>query len=228
MFNRKILLTIGVTSLLLILNMSSISANISNKENKLYLEESKIIENLFDEIELAACEAANFNEFLDLIRIVFKNIGLDSFPILKYIINKIISWITFEKELSLGNKFTKNLFDKFNLEFLSENSKDFFVFSIGSYKRWNPRKENEISLVKPGIEFWRYDGNTNLFKGRTLIIERQPIGIKQRVIGAQIGLMIGFRGLFIDWESRLTGNDYTLFIGRANRIRALDTTPFSD
>lgn len=228
MLNKKALLSFGVTALLLILYMSPVSANISTEKNKMYLEESDLIDELFDEIELAACNAANFMEFLYRISNIFKNIRLESFPKLQNIIDKIISWITSEKDISLGGKIIKNFFNKFNLESLSDNSKEYFVFSCGSYNRWNNRKDNEISLMKPGIEFWRYTGKSKLFKGRTLIIERHPFGIKQRVMGSQIGIMIGFRGLYIDWESKLTGNDYNLFIGRTNRIRALDTTPFSD
>jgi hypothetical protein len=228
MANKKTILTLGVTSLLLVLSFSTVSANNTSEKRELCIEESNAIDILFDEIELAASSAQNYFEFLNLLRNLLKNRGLESFPILNYIMDKIVSWITSQKNIPKDRLNIKNVFDKLNLRFPKDSSKEYFVFSCGSYNRWNPRKENEISLLKPGFKFWRYSGESRLFKGRTLIIERHPFGIKQRVMGSQIGLMMGFRGFYSDWESRLTGNAYNFFIGRVNRIIAFDTSPFSD
>ncbi len=228
MANKKTILALGVTYLLLVLSFNSVSANNAFEKEKLCIEESNAINILFDEIELAACNAPNYFEFLNLLRNLLKNKGFESFPILNYIMDKILSWITSQKDTTQGGMNIKNLFDRLNFKFPKDSSKEYFVFSCGSYNRWNPRKENEISLLKPGFKFWRYSGESRLFKGRTLIIEKQPFGIKQRVMGSQIGLMMGFRGFYLDWESRLTGNAYNFFIGRVNRIIALDTSPFSD
>jgi len=228
MINKKTILSLGVAFLLLVLSFCTVSANITPVKSELCIKESNAVNTLFEEIELAACSAQNYMEFLNLLRNLFKNKGLESFPILNYIIGKILSWITSQKSISQGNKNINNLFDKLNLNFPKQSSKEYFVFSCGSYNRWNPRKENEISLLKPGFKFWRYSAKSRLFKGRTLIIEKQPFGIKQRVMGSQIGLMTGFRGFYLDWESRLTENAYNFFIGRVNRIIVLDTSPFSD
>lgn len=225
---KKTVLTLGVASLLLVLSFSTVSANNTSEKCELYNEEFNAINTLFDEIELAASTAPNYFEFLNLLRNLFKNRGLEAFPILNYIMDKILSWITSQKKTSKDGMNIKNLFDKLNIRFPKKNSKEYLVFSCGAYNRWNPRKENEISLLKPGFKVWRYSGKSKFFQGRTLIIERHPFGIKQRVIGSQIGLMIGFRGFYLDWESKLTGNAYNFFIGRVNRIIALDTSPFSD
>jgi hypothetical protein len=228
MLKNKAIYAIGITFLFVALAMTPASANPTSKKIGLCEQESSAVARLFNEIELAASNAHNYQEFLKIIRDLFKNNELETFPILKYILEKILSWITTQRELYFGGKNINDFFNRFNLGFFNDWSKHYFVFSCGSYNRWNPRKENEIKLYKPGFEFWRYSGKSKLFKGRTLIIERQPFGIKQRVMGSQIGVMTGFRGLYIDRESKLTGTSYNLFIGRANRIRALDITPFSD
>lgn len=227
MLKNKTILAIGVTFLFLLLSMTPASANVTPKKIGLCVQESNAVGRLFDEIELAACNAHNYQEFLELVRDLFKNKDFETFPILKVILDKIISWVTKERDYYFGKNINA-LLERFNLGILKDGSKYYFVFSYGTYNRWNPRKENEIRLFKQGFEFWRYSGKSKIFKGRTLIVERHPFGIKQRVIGSQIGLMTGFRGLYIDRESKLTGNSYNLFIGRANRIRAFDTSPFSN
>jgi len=227
MLKNKAILAVGVTFLFLALSMTPVSANATSKKIGLCEQESNAVGRLFDEIELAACNAHNYQEFLELVRDLFKNKDFETFPILKVILDKIVTWVTKERDYYFGKNINA-LLERFNLGILKDRSKYYFVFSYGSYNRWNPRKENEIRLFKQGFEFWRYSGKSKIFKGRTLIVERHPFGIKQRVIGSQIGVMTGFRGLHIDWESKLTGTAYNLFIGRANRIRAFDTTPFSD
>ena len=228
MLKNKTILAVGVTFLFLLLSMTPVSANATSEKIGLCKQESNAVGRLFDEIELAAYNAHNYQEFLELVRELFKNREFETFPILKYILNKISSWITTQRGLFLGGKNSNGIFDRLNFGPFADRSKKYFVFSYGSYNRLNPRKENEIALFKQRFSFWRYSGKSRIFKGRTLIIERQPFGIKQRVIGSQIGVMRGFRGLYIDRESKLTGNSYNLFIGRVNRIRAFDTTPFSD
>jgi len=227
MLKNKAILAVGVTFLFLALAMTPVSANATSKKIGLCEQESNAVGRLFDEIELAACNAHNYQEFLELVRDLFKNKEFETFPILKVILDKIVTWVTKERDYYFGKNINAVL-ERFNLGILKDSSKYYFVFSYGSYNRWNPRKENEIRLFKQGFEFWRYSGKSKIFKGRTLILERHPFGIKQRVIGSQIGVMTGFRGLHIDWESKLTGTAYNLFMGRANRIRAFDITPFSD
>lgn len=227
MLKNKAILAVGVTFLFLALAMTPVSANATSKKIGLCEQESNAVGRLFDEIELAACNAHNYQEFLELVRDLFKNKEFETFPILKVILDKIVTWVTKERDYYFGKNINAVL-ERFNLGILKDSSKYYFVFSYGSYNRWNPRKENEIRLFKQGFEFWRYSGKSKIFKGRTLIVERHPFGIKQRVIGSQIGVMTGFRGLHIDWESKLTGTAYNLFMGRANRIRAFDITPFSD
>ena len=137
-----------------------------------------------------------------------------------------MSWVTSFGNISIG-KNINNFLSRFRIGRFRDYLKNNFIFSYGVYKRLNPRKSDEIKLFKQGFEFWRYSAKSILLKSRTLVIQREPYGIKNRVMGKQIGYMMGFRGFYIDRESKITGNSYKLFIGGANRVRVFDTTPFS-
>jgi len=226
MFKKKMIITIAITYLFLALSITSVSGNSIINKTRLCELELNAVEKLFDEIESAAYTSNNYQEFLEIVRNLYKNLELEKFPILKYILNKILYWVTALQGYGFG-KNIDNILDKFRIGGFRDYLKNNFIFSYGSYKRWNPRKEDELKLFRQGFEFWRYSSKSILLKSRTLIIKRQPFGIKQRVIGSQIGYVIGFRGLFIDRESKLTGNSYMIFIGGANRAKAYDITPFS-
>ena len=226
MLKKKKIITIGVTFLFLALSITSVSGiSIINKTRLCELE-IDAMDTLFDEIESAAYTANNYQEFLEIVRNIYKSLDLEKFPILKYILNKILYWITALQGYGLGQNIN-NILSKFRIGGFRDYLKNNFIFSYGTYKRWNPRKEDELKLFRQGFDLWRYSGKSMILKSRTLIIDRQPFGIKQRVIGSQIGYVIGFRGLFIDRESKLTGNSYRIFIGGANRAKSFDITPFS-
>ena len=220
------IITIGVTYLFLALSLTSVTGNSIINKTRLCELEINAMDTLFDEIEKAAYTSNNYQEFLEIVRNLYKSLELEKFPILRYILNKIMFWVTSLQGYGLGQNIN-NILNKFRIGGLRDYLKNNFVFSYGTYKRWNPRKEDELKLFRQGFEFWRYSGKSILLKSRTLIIERQPFGIKQRVIGSQIGYVMGFRGLYIDRESKLTGNSYMIFIGGANRAKAYDITPFS-
>lgn len=226
MLNKKRIISIGVIYLFLTLSIASVSANSISSRTRLCELELDALDKLFDEIESAANTADSYSEFLEIVRNLDQKLKLEKFPILKYILNKIINWATSFGSLNIGENL-RNFLEKFRIGYFRDLLKDNFIFSYGTYKRFNPRKDDEVKLFKQGFEFWRYSGKSMLLKSRTLIISRQPFGIKQRVIGSQIGYMMGFRGLFIDRESKLTGNSYQIFFGGANRVKTFDTTPFS-
>jgi len=102
---------------------------------------------------------------------------------------------------------------------------DYFVISYGVYNRLNPMKENSVDRYKRGLSLWHYSDCSKLVDGRTLVLEQQPFGIKQKMTGAQLGLMVGFKGIYLDIESKLTGRSYVFFMGRTERIRVFDLTP---
>lgn len=226
MLKRNMIIAIGVTSLFLALSLSSVSGNSILSKTRLCELEINAMDKLFDEIESAAYTANNYQEFLEIVRNLYKNLELDTFPVLRYILNRILYWATAIQGYGFGQNIN-NILDNFRIGGFRDTLKNNFIFSYGTYKRWNPRKEDELKLFKQGFEFWRYSGKPVLLNSRTIIIERQPFGIKQRVIGSQIGYVFGFRGVYIDRESKLTGNSYRMFIGGANRAKAYDITPFS-
>ncbi|MBU1941937.1 MAG: hypothetical protein KKC68_09215 [Candidatus Thermoplasmatota archaeon] len=217
-------LTLGVISLLLMLTVSPVMG-IRPLQQITAQQEERAVEKIMDLIEDAASRATTFEEFINFLRNLLNRDEFKAFPIIRQILEKLMDTTIGKTGFTVrGNSITGVR----DWNFFPNRSKKYFVISYGTYNRLNPWKDNQLTLSKEGLTFWRYGGTESLFKGRTLIIERQPFGIKQRVIGSHMGLMTGFRGLFFDMESRITGNSYTMFMGRAQRIRAFDLTPFSD
>lgn len=223
MKTKTAILTIGIVFLLLAVAFP-VSAEVTNESA--VQEESALIENFMNQIEQAASDSTNFDEFLTKITSLIDQFTLNDNPVIQTIIQKIVSWIFNDQGLFVGGNNLGDLLK--NLKNPTTNERpDKFVISYGSYNRLNPKKENTFKLFKERISFWHYGGKTNIFKGKTLIIQRRPFEIKQSIHGPQFGYMKNFRGLYIDMESKLTGNSYIFFIGRAQAIRAFDLTPFS-
>ena len=129
MLKNKALLAIGVTFLFVALSMTPVSANASIKKNRLCELESNAVDRLFDEIELAAYTANNFQEFLEIVRNLYKNIEFESFPILRFLLNKILSWVTAQKGLFIGGKNISVFFDRLKIGRFRDFLKDYFVVS---------------------------------------------------------------------------------------------------
>ena len=223
MLKKKILAVICVSLLFLLLPSNTVTADLSATTISLKEREFLTLETTLTRF-IERIESANdFEEVMDIIREIGDSKALWEFPVLKFIVTKITEWITKVRSLELFSN-TLNGGDRGITLF----SKSHFVMSFGSYHRWNPFKENKFKLFKQGFTCWHYRAQSKLFgKGRTVIVSRDPFAIK-RVIGTQLGWMFGFRGLFFDIESRLTGQSYVLFLGRADRVRGLDLTPFSN
>ena len=231
MHPKKTLFAIGIITILLSLSFSSVVSARPVNSFSIRCEE-RAIERFMDAVEDAAQQATSFENFLDLLRKLLNRDDLMAFPILKELLNRFIEWSKSKRGFSIRGI---NLSDIGNRDFsgLRENSifplssKKHFVMSYGTYNRLNPFRNNQVKIQKEGLTYWRYGGTSALLRGRSLIIERQPFGIKQRMIGSQLGFMTGFRGIFMDIESRLTGNSYTFIMGSAVRIRAFDLSPFA-
>ena len=228
---KKSLIAIGIITLLVSLSFSTIVMARPVNTFRIRSEE-RAIERFMDAVEEAAEKAISFENFLDLLKKLLNRDDLMAFPILKELLNRFLEWSKSKRGFSIRGI---NLSDLGNRDFtgLRENSifplssKKHFVMSYGTYNRLNPFRSNQVKLQKEGLTYWRYGGTSSLMQGRSLIIERQPFGIKQRVIGSQLGFMTGFRGIFLDIESRLTGNSYSFIMGSAVRIRAFDLSPFA-
>jgi hypothetical protein len=195
--------------------------------NSIEAQEANAVDSLMNNIEKAASQSTSESQFFDKILSLSNGPDFHRFPILHEILGKVLGFMTginhgFLKGTSLGNQLS-NLIDR-----ISPNARpDFLVISYGIYKRHNPFKQNTITHLKPGLSMWRYSAASVLIKGKTLVLERKPFGIHQRVVGPQIGLMRGFKGIYLDHESKLTGNSYVFFLGHAHKIRVFDITPFS-
>ena len=190
-------------------------------------QEANAVDTFMNNIEKAASQSTSVNEFYDKVLSLSNGPDFHRFPILQEMLGKVLCFMTgMNQGLLKGTSLGDQLSDLMNR--ISPNARpDYLVISYGVYKRYNPFKENTVTHLKPGLSMWRYSTASDLIKGKTLVLERKPFGIHQRIVGPQIGLMRGFKGIYLDHESKLTGNSYIFFIGHAHRIRVFDITPFS-
>jgi hypothetical protein len=221
---KRTMLAIGLIALLLSLSFSSATvARPTNLLNKHF--EERAVEQLMDAIEDAAQKATSFENFLEMLRDLLNRDRFKAFPIIRDIIDRLLNISHCKTGFSIHGQRITGMREGgiFPLRI-----KKHFVISYGVYNRLNPFKDNQIKIQKEELTFWRYGGTSSLFRGRTLVIERQPFGVKQRIIGPQFGFMSGFRGIYFDMESRLTGNAYSFFMGGSQRICGFDLSPFAD
>lgn len=218
---KKTLLAVGIVFLLVAVSLP-VTALTASPEN-VKAQEMAAIEQFMDEVERAVANSHSFNEFLDKLKNITLNNDNNKYPVIRDFLHKIISYLIKHQALYIGGINVFNLLEKFSPKAHS----DYFVLSYGVYHRLNPRKENSIDRFKAGLSMWRYSDVSKIIKGRTLVLELKPFGVHQRMVGPQLGLMKGFKGIYVDVESKLTGKAYVFFMGRADRIRAFDLTPRS-
>jgi hypothetical protein len=204
---KKTLLATGITFLFFGLTLSPATATLPSSsvcltEQEL-MEIDQILYDLIDEI----CNAKDYENFLEILN-DFKS-RLDKFQIMKQIIESIREGID-------------KLKDFFNKDSMPTSK---FIISYGIYDRLNPRKENEMKFIKSGFTMWHYSG-TPTFRysnsGRTIIIEKTPDFTKKHLGGRQIGVMKGFRGIYIDFKSKITDKTYLFFMGNAERANGIE------
>ena len=218
---KKTLFALGITFLFIAVALP-ISA-LTTTEN-VEAQEAAAIDQFMNEVERLAGNSKSYTEFLQKLKDLCNSNNSDKFPIIRWLFHKIVSYLISQTGLYIRGINVYDIIEKFS----SNSRPDYFVLSYGSYNRLNPMKENSVERFKKGLSMWRYSDSSMLVNGRTLILERQPFGIHQRMTGPQLGLMKGFRGIYLDIESKLTGSSYVFFMGRADRIRAFDLTPRSD
>jgi len=219
---KKIFLAGMITFLFIGVMVSPATAQMTQTDNISY-QETRTIESFMEDVESIAAKSQTFSEFIQEIQNLCLSNEYIKYPVVQNLIARMLQFLTKERALVASGL---NLADLLGV-FSSKLSSNYFVISYGAYHRLNPRKENSINRFKERLSMWRYSDTAKLLKGRTLILERQPFGIHQKMIGPQLGFMKGFKGIYIDIESKLTGNAYVFFLGRAHRIRAFDLTPLS-
>lgn len=219
---KKIFLAGMITFLFIGVMVSPATAQMTQTDNISY-QETRTIESFMEDVESIAAKSQTFSEFIQEIQNLCVSNEYIKYPVVQNLIARMLQFLTKERALAASGL---NLADLLGV-FSSKLSSNYFVISYGAYHRLNPRKDNSINRFKERLSMWRYSDTAKLLKGRTLILERQPFGIHQKMLGPQLGFMKGFKGIYIDIESKLTGNAYVFFLGRAHRIRAFDLTPLS-
>lgn len=220
--DKKIFLAGMITVLFFGVIVSPATAVMTQTENTSY-QETRTIESFMEDVEAIAAESQTFSEFIEKLQNLCDTNEYIKYPVVQDLLSRMLQFLTKERALSASGLNLLNLLGAFSSKF----SANYFVISYGAYHRLNPRKENSINRFKERLSMWRYTDTAKLLKGRTLIFERQPFGIHQKMLGPQLGFMKGFKGIFLDIESKLTGNAYVFFLGRVHRIRAFDLTPLS-
>ncbi len=231
----KACLAIGVA--ILFLTLASINPASAKQSMFKYsttdLEEVAVFSVLSELSEKIENEAQNFEDIVDIIEEFCQNKMTDRFPIISTILKKILSfvldrgdWYIGGRNVDLGGVFTGELLEKFK-----RSNPTKFIISFGTYNCLKIRdKENEFKFSKP-FAFWRYSTrNAKIIRGKTTIISRtyeptHPLDFNKK-IGPQLGFMRNFRGLYLDIQSKLTGNYYTIILGRAQGARVLGLPQF--
>lgn len=219
---KKTILATTMVFLLMGVALLPVSAQTASSED-LESQETTTIETFMIDVERIAVESNTFSEFVQKLRNLVFEKDYSKYAVINEMFSKILQYLVKSQGFSIAGINILDLLGKSS----SRLSSNYFVISYGAYHRLNPRKENSIDLFKERFSMWRYSDAARLLKGKTLIFERHPFGIHQKMIGPQLGIMRGFRGIYLDIESKLTGNSYVLFIGGARRIRAFDLTPLS-
>lgn len=219
---KKTILATTMVFLLMGVALLPVSAQTASSED-LENQETTTIETFMIDVERIAVESNTFSEFVQKLRDLVFEKDYSKYAVINEMFSKILQYLVKSQGFSIAGINILDLLGKSS----SRLSSNFFVISYGAYHRLNPRKENSIDLFKERFSMWRYSDAARFLKGKTLILERHPFGIHQKMIGPQLGIMRGFRGIYLDIESKLTGNSYVLFIGGARRIRAFDLTPLS-
>jgi hypothetical protein len=218
---KKTLLAGMMTILFIGVIISPATAQLTQTD-EISSQETRSIERFMEDVELIAAESQTFSEFIEKLQTICLTNDYIRYPVVQELVAKMLGFLTKERSLSGTGLNILDLLDIFS----SKLSANYFVISYGAYHRLNPRKENSIDRFKERLSMWRYSDSAKLIKGRTLIFERRPFGLHQKMIGPQLGFMKGFKGIYIDIESKLTGNAYVFFLGKAQRIHVFDLTPF--
>jgi hypothetical protein len=220
--NKKTFLAASIALLFISTSLLPVTAQKTSTQN-MEIQETAAVEKFMDEIEHIASESQTYRDFAEKLQNLCLSNDYGKFTIEREFISKMLQFLIKERNVSIGGINIYDLLENFSSKFRP----NYFVISYGAYNRLNPRKENSIERFKEGLSMWRYSDASKLLKGRTLILERQPFGIHQKMIGPQLGFMKGFKGIYLDIESKLTGDSYVVFMGFANRIQTFDLTPLS-
>jgi len=219
--NKKAILTGSIVLLFISISLQPISAEMTSTQN-IELQEATMIEKFMDDLECCASESQTFSDFVEKLQNLCLNNEYRNCTIVREFISKILQFLIKERGTIIGGVSLYDFLGKF-----SGFRSDYYVVSYGAYNRLNPWKENSINRFNVGLSMWRYSNASAFWNGRTLVLERYPFGIHQKMTGSQLGFMKGFKGIYLDIENKLTGDTFVMFIGRVDRIRIFSLSPLS-
>ena len=225
MSKMKPLLAVGIILLFVGLSFSPATAKVDLKEKlelgvvgedgkismqifKLSMDELKEVDELLAQLREKMQSSTNYGQLLDTIENFKFEWG--RFPFLTLLL------VLIEKILKLNH----------NLDQLRPLRKNAFIMSWGFGPKFNPFKQNKVTLFLP-IMTWYYIGRGNLLiNSRTIIVDPYPFSVKS-LTGRQFGCMRNFAGLYIYRHSTLTDKTYTFMLGRAASVRGFDLSPLN-
>ena len=100
------------------------------------------------------------------------------------------------------------------------------IISAGWGLTLNPFKKTQTDFVKP-ITFWHYadQSDTMLIPSITASLTLNPFQVKS-MMGSQLGVMIRFRGVYVNIPQQLPQQSFTFFIGSAKHILNVELPTF--
>jgi len=219
--NKKAILAGSIIFLFISISLQPISAEMTSTQNN-ELQEATLIEKFMDDFEYCVSESQTFSDFVENLQNLYLNNEYRNCTIVQEFISKILQFLISERGTVIRGINLSDFLGTF-----SGFRSNYYVISYGAYNRLNPWKDNSIDRFNVGLSMWRYTNASALLEGRTLVLERYPFGIHQKITGPQLGFMKGFKGINLDIENKLTGDAFVMFIGRVSRIRIFSLSPFS-
>jgi len=190
------------------LGMIGEDGKISMQTFKLSADELKETDRLLAQLMEKMQSATDYDQLIDTVKSFRTEWG--RFPFLMFLLGLI------EKILNMNH----------NLNQLRPLRKNALIMSWGFGPRFNPFKQNKVTLFLP-IMTWYYTGRGNLLiNSRTIIVDPYPFSIKS-LTGREFGCMRNFGGLYIYRHSTLTDKTYTFMLGRAAAVRGFDLSLFN-
>jgi hypothetical protein len=101
------------------------------------------------------------------------------------------------------------------------------VISQGGGYNINILKDSKIGVIKP-FTFWHYNKDPSVLgiPSTTIVLSLNPFKVNT-FSGAQFGLMLRFRGLYVQVSQPLPQKSYTFFIGTASNAGGIEFNPIT-
>ena len=213
-----VILIIALFSIINIIPAIANESTIENKNDNIILEYATIDHKgstCLNQISLSENELVNIQNKLSILfeELQIQNNNEEIINVLKSYLNK--------NDYPILSGILSNLF---NMDFIGKRK---LVISQGMGLNLNPLKDSKIAMVKP-VTTWLYSDSNNLLPipSATGVLSINPFKIKT-YMGPQFGVMLRFRGIYLNIGQTSTMQSYTFFIGTARHIGGFEFTPIS-